>query len=139
MTAAVFTWRGSVEHQYCARYLSGLHRAKRLVHVLEFSAPRDHTVEVEPSLLVELDDARHVDAEAVRSHEASLDALLEQQRETVDFDLLPKRNHPDNGRDTAGGDRFVGLLGRRLKPDSFERVIDAAAGQRANLLDRIAL
>src|SRR5271156_3900211 len=92
-----------VEHQHRARDFSRLHSAECFVDVLEFAAARDHVVEVEPSLLIELDDARHVDAEAVRAHEASLDALLVQQREAVHVDFLPNRNHSDNRGDAAGG------------------------------------
>src|SRR5262245_30242714 len=43
-----------VEHQDGARHLTGLHRAERLVDVLQAAAPRDHLVELEPALAVEL-------------------------------------------------------------------------------------
>src|SRR5712692_11611099 len=66
-----------LEHQDGAGDFTRLHRAERLVDIFQLAAARDHAVEIEPALLVELDDARHIDAEAIGSHEASLDALLE--------------------------------------------------------------
>src|SRR5208283_2450241 len=105
----------------------------------ELAAARDHIVEVEAALLVELDDARHVDAETVRAHEASLDALLVEQRKAVDVDFLADGDHPDNRGEAAVGERLVGLLGRNLEADRFEGILDAVASERANLGDRIAL
>src|SRR6185369_8243198 len=55
--------RALIEHQDGARDLAGLHRAERFVDVLEPAAARDHLVELEPSLPVELDVAGHVDLE----------------------------------------------------------------------------
>src|ERR1019366_2797698 len=101
-----------IEHQHRARDLARLHRAEGLVDVLELAALADHIVEVEPPLLIELDEPWHVDTEAVGAHEATLDALLEQQREAVDVHLLPERHHPDDGGSAAGCERLVGLLGR---------------------------
>ena len=89
-----FYGRRLFEHQHCACDFAGFHRAECFVDVLELAATRDHVVEVEAALLIELDDARHVDAETVRAHEASLDALLVQQREAVDVDLLAEGTIP---------------------------------------------
>src|SRR5262249_6630616 len=58
----------SVEAQHRPRALAGLHRPERLVDVLEAAAPRPHLVEQHPALPVELQIARDVDAEAIRSH-----------------------------------------------------------------------
>src|SRR2546427_12269899 len=74
-----------------ARHLAGFHGAKRLVDVLQAATARDHLVELELPLAIQLDVARHVDLEAVRSHGAALDLLLAQERRAVELDLLPDR------------------------------------------------
>src|SRR6266576_3817039 len=81
----------SLEHQDGARHLAGLHRAKRLVHVLELSAPRDHLVQAQEAALVEVDVLRHVDLEAVRAHAAALDALLAKEHAALELELLTDR------------------------------------------------
>ena len=103
------------------------------------SLPRrdDHVVEVEPPLQVEIDVPRHVDAEAIRAHQRALDSPLGEQLGAVDFDLLPHRDHPDDGRGAARRERVEALLGGLLEPDRLERVIDAAVGQLLDRLDRI--
>src|SRR5262245_60635939 len=115
-----------VEHQDRAGYLAGLHRAERLVHVFEATAPRDHLVELEAALLVVLDVARHVDLEAVRAHAAALDALLAQEHRAVELDLLADRNHADDRRGAARADAVEALLGRELQPDGLQGVVRAA-------------
>src|SRR2546427_6628590 len=54
-----------------ARHLAGFHGAKRLVDVLQAATARDHLVELELPLAIQLDVARHVDLEAVRSDRKS--------------------------------------------------------------------
>src|SRR5262249_59196681 len=58
----------SVERQHGPRDLTGLHCAKRLVDVVQPSAPRDHLVEQQAALPVELEIARNVRAGAVGGH-----------------------------------------------------------------------
>src|SRR5262245_25624711 len=85
-----------IEHQDRSGDLAGFHRAKRLVDVLQAAATRDHLVELQAALAVELDVAGHVDLEAVAAHAAALDLLLAQERRTVELDLLPDRDHADD-------------------------------------------
>mgnify|MGYP000376962898 CR=1 FL=1 len=75
--------------------------ARGIPLAIELAAARNHLVKVEPALEVEIDVPRHVDAEAVGAHETSLDALFEEQRESVHFDFLSERHHPDDRRDAA--------------------------------------
>src|SRR5215207_6697485 len=67
-----------VEQQDRASDLAGLHRAKRLVDILQAAAPRDHLVELEAALAVVVDVSRHVHLEAVRAHAAALHFFLAQ-------------------------------------------------------------
>ena len=76
-------------------------------------------------------------AEAVRPHAAALDLLLLEEGGTVEFDLLPLRDHPDDRGESAPADRLKALLGRDLEADRLEGVIGAAAGELSDRLDRI--
>src|SRR5205823_8110623 len=58
----------SVERQHGARDLAGLHRAERVVDVVEASASGHHFVEQQPPLTIELEIQRDVEAEAVAAH-----------------------------------------------------------------------
>src|ERR1051325_5363918 len=89
------------EHQDGSRDLARLHGPERLVDVLELAPARDHLVEHEPALPVELDVARHVDLEAVAAHAAALDLLLAEEHRPIELDLLPHRDHPDHGGGAA--------------------------------------
>src|SRR5258705_1187675 len=93
-----------VEHQDRAGDFARLHRAKRLVDVLQAAAPRDHLVEHEAPLAVVVDVAGHVHLEAVRAHAAALYLLLAQEHLAVELDLLAHRDHADDGRGAAGAD-----------------------------------
>src|SRR6266436_7818720 len=125
------------EHQDGARDLARLHGPERLVDVLELAPARDHLVEHEPALPVQLDVVRHVDLEAVAAHAATLDLLLAEEHGSVELDLLPHRDHADHGRGAARADAVEALLGRDLEADALERVVDAASGEGADLLHRI--
>src|SRR5262245_55135630 len=126
-----------VEHQDRARHLAGLHRAKRLVDVLEAATARDHLVELELPLTIQFDVARHVDLEAVRAHGAALDLLLAQERRAVELDLLADRDHADDRRGAARTQTLEHLLGRLLEADRLERVVHAGARELADRLDGI--
>src|SRR5262245_14985353 len=126
-----------VEHQDRARHLAGLHRAKRLVDVLEAATARDHLVELELPLTIQFDVARHVDLEAVRAHGAALDLLLAQERRAVELDLLADRDHADDRRGAARTQTLEHLLGRLLEADRLERVVYAGAREFADRLDGI--
>src|SRR5439155_6629207 len=127
----------SVEHQHRARDLARLHRAERLVDVLEPAAATHHLVQLQPSLPVEVDVARHVDLEAIAAHAAALDLFLAQEHRPVELDLLSDRDHADDRRRAAGADAVEALLGRDLQADGLERVVDAAVSQRPDGLHRI--
>src|SRR4026207_1856094 len=127
-----------VEHQDRASALARLHRAKRLVDVLQAAAPRDHLVEHEAALAGVVDVAGHGPLEAIRAHAAALHLLLPQEHVAVELDLLAHRDHADDGRRAAGADAVEALLGRLLETDRLERVVDAAIGQLADGLDGIA-
>src|SRR6185437_12348578 len=105
----------SVEHQNRAGDLAGLHRAEGLVYVGQLSAPRDHIVQVEAALLVEIDIPQHVDAEAVGSHVGALDFALGEELRPVELDLLADRNHADDGRGAARLDAIEAFLGEFLE------------------------
>src|SRR5687768_3863230 len=126
-----------IEHQNGSGHLAGLHGTEGLVDVLELPAPRDHLVELQAALPVELDVARHVDLEAIAAHAAALDLLLAQEHRSIELHLLPNRDHADDGGRTAGPDAVEALLGGELQPDGLEGVVDAAAGHGADRLDGI--
>ena len=58
-------WCLSIEGQHHARHLAGLHGAEGLVDVLQAATARDHLVEQEATLAVELEVAGDVGAEGV--------------------------------------------------------------------------
>src|SRR6185503_6984673 len=112
-----------LEHEHGAGHLAGLHGAEGLVDVLQLAAPGDHLVELQPALAVELDVARHVDLEAVAPHAAALDLLLAEEHRPVELDLLPDRDHADDGRGAAGAEAVEALLGGDLEADGLERIV----------------
>jgi hypothetical protein len=71
---------------------------------------------VQPALQVELDQPRHVGAEAVRSHHAALDAALAQEVDAVQLDLGADRDHADQRRRAARAQRREALLAVALRP-----------------------
>src|SRR5262249_36627524 len=112
---------GLLEHQDGACDLAGLHRAERLVDVLEPASPRDHLGQPQEAALIEVDVLRHVDLETVRAHAAALDALLAQEDAALELELLADRDHADDRRGAARADALEALLGRFLEPDRLER------------------
>src|SRR5438874_3934169 len=101
---------GSVEHQDRAGDLASLHRAEGVVDVLELAAAGDHLVELQSALAVELDVAGHVHLEAVGAHAAALNLLLAQEHRAVQLDLLPDRDHADDGGGAARAEAVEALL-----------------------------
>src|SRR5438046_9970541 len=69
-------WHYLLEDDHAARRGPLPQRLEGIVHALERQAGRDHLVEAEETPPVELEVARHVDAEAVRAHPAAEDRLL---------------------------------------------------------------
>src|SRR5690348_6086629 len=84
-----------VEGQDRPRNLARLHRAERLVDVLETSAPAHHVVQVQPPLAVEVEISRHIDMETIGAHEAAPDLLFDVEMTGEQFNLLTRRNRPD--------------------------------------------
>src|SRR5271170_3491295 len=113
------------EHQHGACDLARLHRAERLVDVLQLAAPADHAVEVEAALAVVVKITRHVDTETVGAHDGTLNLALGQETGTVELDLLSDRNHPNDRRCAAHLKAFKTLLGELFYPDRFKRIVDA--------------
>src|SRR2546426_5258887 len=140
MCACMSTIIGSVERENGPGDLAGLHRAKRLVDVVQPAPPRDHLVEQQAALAVELEVAGDVRAEAVRAHPRSLDLALRANRHPRELDLCIGRQHADDRRGAADGQALDGLADQRRVPDRLEGVVDAgAAGEGANGLDRIVV
>src|SRR5688572_28628656 len=129
----------SIEHEDGAGHLAGLHRPERLVDVLEPAAARDHLVELEPPLAVELDVARHVDLEPVAAHAAALHLLLAKESRTVELDLLPDRDHTDDGGRSSWPEAVECLLRGFFEPDGFECIVHARPRELPDGLDRIGL
>src|SRR5262245_10369159 len=67
--------------------LAALDPRQARVHVLERQAQRDHLVEPQAAVEIEIDVARHVDAEAVPAHHRAEDLLL------VDHDVEHRQRH----------------------------------------------
>src|SRR5690349_3103630 len=84
-----------VEDDDVAGDAAGLERGEALVDLREADPRRHHLGQMQPALQVELDQPRHVGAEAVRSHHAALDAALAQEVDAVQLDLRADRDHAD--------------------------------------------
>ena len=78
-------------------------------------APRDPVVQVQAALQVEIDEARHVDAEPVGAHRATLQPALAEQGMSGQLDFLVVRHHADDGGGAARGKHPKRLLGGRLQ------------------------
>src|SRR5262245_2469897 len=130
----------SVERQHGPRDLAGLHRAKRLVDVVQPSALRDHLVEQEPSLPVELEVAGNVRAEAVRAHPRGLHLALRANRHPGELDLRVGRQHAHDRRGAADRQALDSLTDERRVADRLEGVVHAgAAREGAHGLDRVVV
>src|SRR6185437_13028477 len=112
----------SVEHQDGAGHLTSFHRAKRFVNIFQTTAARDHFVEFEPSLEIEVDVAWHVLAETVRAHRRALDLLFREERWAIELDFGAHGDHADDRGRAAGRKHFERLLGGALVADGFKRV-----------------
>src|SRR4029450_6692495 len=127
-----------VEGEDGPRDLAGLHRAKRLVDVVQPAAPRDHLVEQQAALAVELEVAGDARAEAVRAHPRRLPPALRADRHPRELDLRVWRQDADDRRGAADGQTLDGLADQRRVPDRLEGVVHAgAAREGAHGLDRI--
>src|SRR6185295_8992389 len=90
--------RSSIKSQNRTRDLAGLHRAERLVDVVEPPAARDHLVEHEPALAVELQVARNVGPEAIAAHARGLHLALRANGHPRELDLRVRRHDTDDRR-----------------------------------------
>src|SRR5690348_16398646 len=76
---------------------AGAQRGEAFVDLLELELPGDEVIEFELALQVELDETRHVDAEAIGAHEGALDLTLPEEVWAMQLDLGADRYHPNNG------------------------------------------
>src|SRR6267142_2404151 len=130
----------SIEHEHGPRDLAGLHRAERFVDVVEPSAARDHLVEQEPALAIELQVARNVGAESVAAHARGLHLALRADRHPRELDLRVRRQDADDRGGAADREALDRLAHERGVPDRLEGVVDpGAAREGADRLDRIVL
>src|SRR5216683_2005085 len=93
----------SVEGQDGAGDLARLHRAERLVDVVEAAAAGDHLVEQQPALAIEVEVPGNVDAEAVAAHAGGLYPALGTDGHPGELDLRVGRQDPDDRRGAADG------------------------------------
>src|SRR5687768_3106315 len=112
----------SVEREHGARDLACLHRAEGVVDVLESPAPRDHLVEQQPSLAIELEVERDVEAEAVATHPRGLHAALRADGHPRKLDHRVRGQHAHDGGGAADGEALDGLANELGVADRFERV-----------------
>ena len=75
----------------------------------------------------------------VRTHGRSLDFFLPQKVRPVQLNIGANRHHADDRRCAAPAQRPERLLRRQFQADCFKRILHAAIGQRADLLDRVAI
>ena len=132
-TAPPFARLGSVEDDDGAGDLALLHGFEAVVDLVERDARAHELVEHELAVHVEIDVARHVEAETVRAHVGALDLLLGEEVEAVQLDGLADRDHADNGGRAALAQHLPRLFGGLLETDCFEGILHAAARQRLDL------
>jgi hypothetical protein len=114
-----------------------IHRAKRLIDVLERRAPADHVVEIQAALPIEIEILGHIEMEAIRAHKAALEPLLYEQMPRLEFYLLIRRNCADQRGETARRKAIDTLLEHARIPDRIEGIIDAAVAQPFDLAHRV--
>ena len=84
-----------------ADHRSGAERSEAVVDLFELDFPGDEVIEMQAALQIELDQAWHIDAEAIGPHEGSLDLAFAEEIGAVELDLCPDRDHADDRRRTA--------------------------------------
>src|SRR4030095_7061642 len=115
-----------IDHR--ADHLTRLHRAERLVHVVELDPPADHALEIELALLPEPQQAREVDAHVGAAVHRALERLLAGEHvERADLDLLLQAPDAHHHRGAAAADHVVGGADRLRIADALERVIETLA------------
>src|SRR2546427_10324221 len=130
----------SLEQQDSPSDFARLHRPKRFVDVVEPAAARDHLVEQEAPLAIELEVAGDIDAETVRAHPRGLHPALRANRHPRELDLRVRRQDADDGGGAPDGETLDGLAYEGRVPHGLEGVIDAgSARERADGLDGIVL
>src|SRR6185503_17331045 len=99
----------------------------------------DHLVELERAGQVQVDVARHVEAEAVRSHHAAEYRLFAQDDVGAgQLDVRSGGHDAYHDRRAALARHAHGLADRRRKTDRLERVVHTAARHVDDLHDGIA-
>src|SRR6266478_6460083 len=113
----------SIERQNRPGDLARLHGPERLVDVVEPPATRDHLVEQEPALAIELQVARNVGPETIAAHARGLHPALRANRHPRELDLRIRRHDADDRGGAPDGEALDRLPHERRVPDRFERVI----------------
>src|SRR5439155_9747564 len=108
-------------------YFASLHRAERLVDVLEPAARGDHLVEQQSPLPVELQVERNIAAKTVRAHAGCLYLALGADRHPRELEHRVGRQDTDDRRRPANGEALDGLPAELRVADRLERVIHARA------------
>src|SRR5208283_4924139 len=100
---------------HAARHFTRLHHIEGLVHVIEAKTLRDHLVEQEASVEIEVDVARHVDAEPIAPHHRAHDALaLKHNVEAIELEVRANRHHTYQNECAAFVDHAEALGGGLL-------------------------
>src|SRR4030095_2849927 len=114
-----------IEHEDGARDLARLHGTERLVDVVEPPAARDHLVEHEPALAIELQVARNVGAEPVAAHPRGLHLALRADRHPRELDGRVGRHDADDRGGAPDGEALDALPYEGRVADRLEGVIYA--------------
>src|SRR5690349_15641229 len=105
----------SIKHDDAAGNFAAAHGLEALVDVVEGDAARDELVKLQAATEIEVDVARHVDAEAVGPHVGALDLLFVQEFGAGELDPLPLRDHADDRGCAALAEHGKRLLRRDLE------------------------
>src|ERR1700722_14282242 len=97
-----------------------LQGCEALVDVGKLDVAGDHVVQLQLTLHIEFEQARHIDAEPVAAHRGALDLAITQEVRAVQFDLGAKRNHADDGRGATWPQHAERLFGGCLGADRLE-------------------
>jgi hypothetical protein len=133
-----------VEHQYRPCNLSCLHRAERLVdvletaaaahHVLETAAAAHHVIEIEAPLPVKVEISGYINMEAVRAHKAAANLLLDIKMSGKKLTLLTGWNRSHERTNATRCETIEALFEHLFVADCFKRIVDAAVAELFDFL-----
>src|SRR5207302_7029630 len=108
------------------------------VDLVQGVAPRDQLLDLDLARAGELDHAREVDPRPRRAIPGANDpGLLIDQHERVERGARALWSHADDARRTRDARHLDRLLHRLAVADDLEGVVDATAGQLADLFDGV--